>query len=61
MSVVVKSEVCGLVSANKYTLIAMSDYDKIGRFRCDWSRGVCFGAGYRLYLGVRFCLQIFAA
>jgi hypothetical protein len=30
MSVEVKSEVCGLVSADKYILIAVSDYDKIG-------------------------------
>ena len=54
MSVEVKSGVCGLVSADKYKFIALSDYDKIGRFQCVWSRGVCFGAGYRLYLGVRF-------
>ena len=39
MSVEVKSGVCGLVSASKYNSIAMSDYDKIGRIRCFWSRG----------------------
>ena len=32
MSVEVKSGVCGLVSADKYNLIAVSDYDKIGDF-----------------------------
>lgn len=26
------------MSANKYNSIAMSDYDKNGRFRCVWSR-----------------------
>ena len=42
------------MSANKYNSIAVSDYDKIGPMRSVWSRGGCFGAGYRLYLGVRF-------
>ena len=38
----------------------MSDYDKNGLNRCVRSRGGCFGAGYRLYLGVRcFMLKKF--
>lgn len=32
----------------------MSDYDKNGRFRGVGARGGCFGAGFELYLGVRF-------
>lgn len=32
----------------------MSDYDKIGPMRSAWSRGGCFGAGFGLYLGMRF-------
>ena len=54
MSVEVKSGVCGLVSAEKYKFIVMSYYDKIGPMRSVWSRGGCFGAGFRLYLGVRY-------
>ena len=40
MSVAVKSGVRGLVSADKYNLIAMSDYDKIGRFLVVLGHGV---------------------
>lgn len=39
MSVEVKGGVCGLVSADKYKFIALSDYDKIGPMRSVWSRG----------------------
>ena len=39
MSVEVKGGVCGLVSADKYKFIALSDYDKNGRFRGVGSRG----------------------
>ena len=60
MSVVVKSGVCGLVSAEKYKFIVMSYYDKIGPMRSVWSWGGCFGAGFGLYLGVRcFMLKKF--
>ena len=40
MSVEVKSGVCGLVSADKYKFIALSDYDKIGGFCLCWITNV---------------------
>ena len=42
------------MSADKYNLIAMSDYDKNGRFRGVWARGGCFGAGLSIHHQARF-------